>query len=120
MRPPLDPQTKPDYQETSWSLRLLHSLPLVLSQSIPNCQLHLADLSRPIWSCYILVVLLSETLEVGSRSRRIRAIKCRYLLLPLLNHLKHPLSSSSSLSYSEVEFVHAVSAGGSVKILPAV
>ena len=34
---PLDPQTKPDYQQTSWSLRLLHSLPLVLIQSIPNC-----------------------------------------------------------------------------------
>ena len=32
---PLDPQTKPDYQETSWSL--LQSLPLVLFQSIPNC-----------------------------------------------------------------------------------
>ena len=31
---PLDPQGKPDYQETSW--QLLQSLPLVVFQSIPN------------------------------------------------------------------------------------
>ena len=35
-RPPW-PQTKPNYQQTSWSLRLLRSLPLVLFQSLPNC-----------------------------------------------------------------------------------
>ena len=36
---PLDSQTKPDYQETSWSHRVLPSSPLVLFQSIPNCPL---------------------------------------------------------------------------------
>ena len=30
---PLDPQTKPDYQEISWSRRLLQSLPLVLFEA---------------------------------------------------------------------------------------
>ena len=44
--PLVSPQTK-----STKRLTLLPSLPLVLFQSIPNCPLHLADLSEPIWSC---------------------------------------------------------------------
>ena len=41
----------PRPSQSTKRLTLLPSLPLVLFQSIPNCPLHLADLSRPIWSC---------------------------------------------------------------------
>ena len=49
---PLDQHTKPDYQETSWPLRILHILLLVLFEGYHT------DRSRPIWSC------LSHTLMV--------------------------------------------------------
>ena len=49
---PLDHHTIPDYQETRWSLRLLHALLLVLFEGYHT------DRSRPIWSC------LSHTLMV--------------------------------------------------------
>ena len=49
---PLDHHTKPDYQETSWSLILLHAFPLILFEG------YLTDRCRLIWSC------LSHTLMV--------------------------------------------------------
>ena len=45
---PFDPKIKSDYQGTNWSLRLYHSLPYALFQSISFCPIHLADLSWPI------------------------------------------------------------------------
>ena len=84
--PALNPN-QTSYRETYWSLRLLHSLPLVICEIISYSPLHLADLWRPILKLHIIhlfiikgheyhwVKELSVVLKWASQTKELSGIK---------------------------------------------